>query len=150
LVASEDTCRKAYRRKRPTGLELGETSSGGGKDIMNPTEQNGEGRKSPRKFDETYKRHAVELSLRGDRKIKEVAQELGITEWTLYRWRQQYGPRPGKTVMAAGPRTLSEAEEEVRRLRAENVRLREREIILKKSLGILSETPGSGMPKSKL
>jgi transposase len=116
---------------------------------MNQTEQDGAGRKSPRKFDETYKRHAVELSLRGDRKIKDVARELGITEWTLYRWRCDYGPQPGKTVMAAGPRTLPEAEEEIRRLRAENVRLQEREIVLKKSLGILSETPGSGMPVSK-
>ena len=37
---------------------------------------------------------------------------------------------------------------EIARLRAEVVRLRERETILKKSLGILSEPPGSGMPGS--
>jgi transposase-like protein len=116
---------------------------------MNPTKDDGTGRKSPRKFDETFKRHAVELSLRGDRKIKELAQELGITEWTLYRWRCDFGPRPGRSVMAAAPHTLSEAEEEIRRLRAENVRLREREIVLKKSLGILSETPERSIPGSK-
>ena len=116
---------------------------------MSPTERNGAAGKSPRPFDETFKRQAVELSLRGDRKIKEVAQSLGISEWTLYRWRCAHAPRPGATVMASAPRTLSEAEEEIRRLRAENARLRERELILKKSLGILSETPGSGMPGSK-
>ena len=38
---------------------------------------------------------------------------------------------------------------EIARLRAEVVRLRERETILKKSLGILSELPPRGMPKLK-
>lgn len=114
---------------------------------MDSKERNGS--QSPQYFDETFKRHAVDLTLRGDRKIKEVAAELGISEWTLYRWRCAYAPRPGTSVMAAAPRTLSEAEEEIRRLRAENTRLREREVILKKSLGILSETPPSGMPGSK-
>ena len=37
----------------------------------------------------------------------------------------------------------------IERLRTELVRMQDREIVLKKSLGILSETPGSGMPKSK-
>jgi hypothetical protein len=46
-------------------------------------------------------------------------------------------------------RTLEEAEAEVGRLRAEVIRLRERELVLKKSLGILSEAPGSGLPGSK-
>jgi hypothetical protein len=51
--------------------------------------------------------------------------------------------------LASGyPRSSEEKDEEIRRLRAEVGRLRERETILKKSLGILSETPGSGMPES--
>lgn len=114
---------------------------------MNPKERNGA--QSSQHIDETFKRHAVDLTLRGDRKVKEVAAELGISEWTLYRWRCAYAPRPGASATAAAPRTLAEAEEEIRRLRTENTRLREREVILKKSLGILSETPPSGMPGSK-
>ena len=55
----------------------------------------------------------------------------------------------GRPAGGPAPRTLAEAEEEIGRLRAEVVRLREREIVLKKSLGILSETPGSGMPGSR-
>ena len=115
---------------------------------MNSTDGNGMESKARRKFDETYKRHAVELTLRAERKIKEVAEELGVTEWTLYRWRQIYAPRP---MDGPVPKTMSEAEkdDEIRRLRAENIQLREREIVLKKSLGILSETPGSGMPGSR-
>jgi hypothetical protein len=44
---------------------------------------------------------------------------------------------------------MAEAEEEIADLRSELIRMRERETALKKSLGILSETPGSGMPRSR-
>ncbi|MGA2693955.1 MAG: transposase, partial [Opitutaceae bacterium] len=96
---------------------------------------------------ETYKRHAVELTLRGDRTVKAVAKELGIAPWALYEWRGLYAGRPGDNRPA--PRTLAEAEAEIADLRAEVVRMRERETALKKSLGILSETPASGMPRSR-
>lgn len=112
---------------------------------MNPKERNGA--RSSANFDETFKRHAVDLTLRGARTVKQVADELGITTWTLYRWRGLYAPRPAGSP---APRATTEAEkdDEIQRLRTENARLREREIVLKKSLGILSETPTSGMPRS--
>lgn len=113
------------------------------------TNQNGNGSRPRQKFDETYKRHAVELTLSPGRTIKAVAEDLGITPWTLYRWRELYAPRPAGRSTAPGQRTPEETEEENRRLRAEVMRLREREIVLKKSLGILSETPESGMPGLK-
>jgi hypothetical protein len=47
---------------------------------MNQKDRNGSGAK----FDETYKRHAVELTLHGDRTVKTVAKELGIPGWALY------------------------------------------------------------------
>jgi transposase len=107
----------------------------------------GGGGKSRRHYDENYKRHAVELTLRGDRSVTQVACELGVAESMLYDWRRKYAARPGATTGA--PQSLEEATQEIARLRHEVVRLQEREIILKKSLGILSETPGSGMPGSK-
>jgi transposase len=106
-------------------------------------------RKPRQKYDETYKRHAVELSLSSTRTIRAVAQELGVTQSMLYRWRELYAPRPGIGDGLDGPRTLGQAEDEIRHLRAEVIRMRERESVLKKSLGILSETPESGMPRSK-
>ena len=114
---------------------------------MNQTNRNGSGATPRRKFDETYKRHAVELTLHGDRTVKIVAKELGLPAWQLYEWRKLYAPRPGDGGPA--PQTLAEAVKENERLRAEVMRMRERENILKKSLGILSETPESGMPRSK-
>ena len=114
---------------------------------MSSGNQSGGGAKPRRQYDENYKRHAVELSLRGDRPVGAVARELGVPEGVLYDWRKRYAPRPGATTGA--PQSLEQATEEIARLRGEVVRLQEREIILKKSLGILSETPESGMPKSK-
>lgn len=117
---------------------------------MKPSQDAESGAAPRREFDETYKRHAVELTLRrGTRTINSIAKELGISEWTLYRWRQCYAPRPengsGATAASVSP---EEKDREIARLRAEVVRLQEREIVLKKSLGILSETPRSGMPRS--
>lgn len=102
-----------------------------------------------RPFDETFKRHAVDLSMRGDRTVKQIAESLGLTPTNLYQWRSLYGPRPAPGGGEQPKRTLAQAEEENRELRAEVARMREREIVLKKSLGILSETPESGMPKFK-
>ncbi len=114
---------------------------------MNQTDRKGSGATPRRKFDETYKRHAVELTLHGDRTVKTVAKELGLPAWQLYEWRKLYAPRPGDG--GPPPQTLEDAVQENERLRAEVIRLRERESVLKKSLGILSETPESGMPRSR-
>jgi len=100
-----------------------------------------------REFDEDYKRHAVELTLQGTRTIRAVAQELGIAQSVLYEWRSKYAPRPG--VQNGQPQNLDEANKEIERLRAQLVRMQEREVVLKKSLGILSEAPESGMPRFK-
>jgi transposase-like protein len=114
---------------------------------MNQPARKGTGATLRRKFDETYKRHAVELTLHGDRTVKAVAQELELPTWQLYEWRKFYAPRPGTASPA--PQTLEDAVQENTRLRAELSRMRERENVLKKSLGILSETPESGMPRLK-
>ena len=105
------------------------------------------GYKPRRQHDENFKRHAVDLTLKGDRTIRQVAAELGLKEAILYDWRRKYAPRPG--VQTGTPKTLDDAAKEIERLRAELVRMQERENVLKKSLGILSETPGSGMPRSR-
>ena len=111
---------------------------------MKETNDNHNGRRERRQFDPTYKRHAVELTLKGDRSVRQIAKELGVTDSMLYEWRRLYAPRPATVGTPA--QSLDDANAEITRLRAEVVRLRERESILKKSLGILSEPPGSGMP----
>ena len=105
------------------------------------------GYKMRRTYDEDYKRHAVALTLERGRRVSDVATELGINLTMLYEWRRQYAPQP--TADNGVPQTPEEKDAEIRRLRAELVRMQEREVVLKKSLGILSETPESGMPRSK-
>jgi transposase len=120
----------------------------GGRKSMSNGNQAGSGAKPRRQYDENYKRHAVELTLQGSRTVGAVARELGVNETMLYDWRRKYAPRPGATTGV--PQSLEAATQEIARLRGELVRMQEREMVLKKSLGILSETPGSGMPKSRL
>lgn len=114
---------------------------------MNAPKNEKGGYKPRRQYDENFKRHAVDLTLQGGRTMRQVADELGINEGMLYDWRRKYAPRPG--VQTGTPQNLDEATKEIERLRSELVRMQERENVLKKSLGILSETPGSGMPRSK-
>jgi transposase-like protein len=114
---------------------------------MKTTEKKPTGSRPRRHYEEDYKRHAVALTLQGQRTVRAIAQELGVGESQLYDWRRRYAPRPGHD--SAQPQTLEQAHQEIARLRGEVVRLQEREVILKKSLGILSEAPPSGMPKSK-
>lgn len=104
-----------------------------------------------RQYDEAFMRHAVALSMQPGRNVRAIARELGISQSMLYRWRDRYHGRPALPLMTVPEprRSLSEAEAEIRRLQTELLRMQERETILKKSLGILSETPGSGMPRSK-
>jgi transposase len=98
-----------------------------------------------------YKQEALELWRKSGRSAAKVAAELGIRAPLLYRWArllrdaaQQGGVSEPKQM---SPR-VDQLEAEVRRLREENAKLLEQREVLKKSLGILSEPPARGMPKS--
>ena len=114
---------------------------------MNEEQKNRTRSGTRRVFDDTFKQNAVQISLKGDRSIRQVADQLGITDSLLHTWRRRFAPTPGSASAVKGAMTPQEKDEEIGRLRVEIVRLREREIVLKKSLGILSETPESGMPR---
>jgi transposase-like protein len=91
-------------------------------------------RSARRTFDEAFKRDAVALLLKGDKRVKQLAQDLGVSQWNLRDWREQYGP-------GAPARTTEQMEAELRALRRENESLRTQRDILKKTLGILVEPP---------
>ena len=116
---------------------------------MNDHQQNTPGRRTRREFDETFKRNAVALTMKGDRSIRQVADQLDIGDTLLRTWRKKYGPVPASASGVKGTMSSEEKDAEIAALRAELIRMREREIVLKKSLGILSETPESGMPRSR-
>ena len=78
------------------------------------------------KYDEEFKKNAVKLSYVSTKSIKEVAEDLGISESMLYRWRRRFTCQGDKTKTA----TL---EEELKELRLENAELRMERDMLKKA-----------------
>ncbi len=98
-------------------------------------------------YTDEYKQEALELWRASGRSAAKVAAELGIRPPLLYRWaRTERAPAKTSPPGQKRLRTVKELEAENRRLREENAKLLEQREILKKSLGILSEVPQSGMP----
>ena len=105
--------------------------------------------RSKASYTDEYKQQALELWRASGRSAAKVAAELGIRPPLLYRWART--ERPAANSGPAGQRRLRSVEEleaEIRRLREENAKLLEQREVLKKSLGILSEVPPRGMPRS--
>jgi len=106
----------------------------------------------PRKYDEAFKMHAVALVVDQGRKVKDVAQDLGISEYLLYDWRRQLRPKgllPGAVATSVKVRSQTDLEAENVALRRELDYVRQQRDILKKTLGILSEPFSNGMSGSK-
>jgi transposase len=100
--------------------------------------------KTPRRFDKEFKAAALELWRTSGKTRKEVADELGISEWNLRDWKED-AERGNVPAPVLRPRTVAELEAENLRLRRENQSLRHQRDILKKSLGILCEPLGNDL-----
>jgi transposase-like protein len=94
-----------------------------------------------RKFDETFKREAVQNWLSSGKSADVIAGELGINSNLLYAWRKCFAPADaaGRATDGAKPATLAEALARIDADQREIRHLREQRDILKKTLGILSE-----------
>jgi len=79
-----------------------------------------------RQYDEEFKKNAVKLSYASPNSIRQVAEDLGLSENRLYAWRKKYTAEGDKTRYA----TL---EEEVKQLRLENAHLKIEQDMLKKA-----------------
>jgi transposase len=87
--------------------------------------------KTYRKYTKEFKQEAVQLSAGSNKTIRQVAEELGITEKLLSRWRSEQAREGPEAFRGNGRRTA--AEEELIRLRRENVELKMERDILKKA-----------------
>jgi transposase len=79
-----------------------------------------------KQYDEEFKKNAVKLSYASPKSVKQTAEDLGITEGLMYRWRKKYTAEGDKTRYA----TL---EEENKALRLENAELKIQQDMLKKA-----------------
>jgi transposase-like protein len=98
-----------------------------------------------RKFDETFKREAVQNWLNSGKSAAVVGQELGITANLLYAWGELVPAVAGGRATAAKPGSVAELQGQVDAAQRELRHLREQCTILKKTLGILSEPSPNGM-----
>ena len=108
-------------------------------------------RGAPRKFDDSFKQHAVALVVDQGRRVKDVAQDLGISPYLLYEWRRRLRPKggPPAALSAVKPRSQADLESENAALRRELDYVRQQRDILKKTLGILSEPSSNGTSGSR-
>jgi transposase-like protein len=58
-----------------------------------------------RRYDEAFKRQTVDLMQSQQRSRRQLSRELGISEWSLSRWCQQYAhPAAAAPPPTPGPR----------------------------------------------
>ena len=95
-----------------------------------------------KRYDEAFKRSAVELWLQGGQSRRQIARELGISDQSLKQWKKPLAARP---TTGLGQRSVPPLEEENRRLRCEVRHLAQQRDILKKTRGILAAPSGNGL-----
>jgi transposase len=96
-------------------------------------------RKKRRTFTKQFKEEAVRLLESDSRSIEQVAQEIGVPQSALYRWRNELRGS-AKAVDATDSEALSPTEKaELVRLRKEVHRLRMERDILKKAAAFFAK-----------
>ena len=98
---------------------------------------------SRRVFTDEFKAEAVRLVTVEGHSARQVAKDLGIHESLLRRWRRKLEARQSRATggngSAAVAATALAEQEEIRKLKRENERLRMERDILKKAVAIFSE-----------
>lgn len=92
-----------------------------------------------RRFDEEFKREVVALASRPGASDTQVARDLGVSSYSVGRWKKLYGPPP-EAASAPGV-SVGELQRRIRALERECADLREQRTILKKAVAIFSEPP---------
>jgi len=100
-----------------------------------------------RKFDDAFKREAVENWLHSGKSAAVIAEELGLKANRLYAWKNIFAPADagGKAAAGAKPGSMADLQSQLDVAHRELRHVREQCTILKKTLGILSEPSLNGM-----
>lgn len=102
---------------------------------MNQDQQRSQSRRRPR-YDEEFKRNAVELLESGERSAVQLSRELGVSDCSLGKWKRQYGRQGARSGLGADQSRIAELERELAAVS------RQRDI-LKKALAILGQEPNN-------
>ena len=87
------------------------------------------------KYSVEFQEQAVRKTLTGDESIREIAEGLGISYWTLRQWRKEYIKNHRDQPE---PRRRGTDAEEIKRLKEEIANLKMDNAILKKYAAMLS------------
>jgi len=93
--------------------------------------------KKRRVFDKEFKQRTVALINQGEKKVKEVAMDLGVDPGDIYRWIREYKEDPQDSFPGKGK--LKPEDEELRKLKRQLADVTEERDILKKAVAIFSK-----------
>ena len=98
-------------------------------------------------YPQEFREEAVRYWLSSGKKASEVAPELGVSDWSLNRWRKEMEQTDVSTASAgSGELNALELARENGRLRRENEALSRQRDILKKAISIFSaDIPPGGL-----
>jgi len=93
--------------------------------------------KRRRVFDKEFKQRTVALIKQGEKKVKEVAEDLGVDRGDIYRWIREFTKDPEESFPGKGK--LKPEDEEFRKLKRQLADVTEERDILKKAVSIFSK-----------
>jgi len=102
-------------------------------------------KKLQKRYDEEFKRQAVELVIHSGKAQAQIARELGVSEYSLTLWKKDYLRHLRPAQLDGEQMGPEEMLEKIRQLQKENEYLKRQREILKKAMSILGEEPHSGM-----
>jgi len=109
------------------------------------TPENATNKRRHKKYDEEFKKQAVEMWMKGGKRAEQIAEELGIRYWDLYKWKKKYHPSLPMGGKGSEPPTIEGLQRKLAQMERELVRVKTQREILKKTLGIVSEEPNNDM-----
>lgn len=89
-------------------------------------------------YSREFKIEAVKLSYNSDKSVEDIAEDLGVSKSSLFRWRKELGEDPDQAFPGKGQR--KERDEEIARLKKELREARLENEILKKATAIFAQT----------
>ncbi len=92
-----------------------------------------------KKYTEEFKRSVIDHWRASGKTTAQIAQEFGVNLWNLRDWKRQYG-EVAQPVDGPLPQTPEAMSREIQQLRRELARVTMQRDILKKTMGILSES----------
>ena len=102
-------------------------------------------KKVQKRYDEEFKRQAVELVIHSGRTQAQIARELDVSEYSLTLWRRAYLGHLKPAQLDGEQLSPEQMVEKIRQQQKEIEYLKRQREILKKAMSILGEEPHSGM-----